>query len=146
MAGIYCDIGSEDQPELSHCVNVLCDFFTGYLGTIGVQAALLRSATEGGSYKVTVTLTQTVMLEQALGLLDSSALLNLADLGPEHQPLKPGLQTGQTAFGEFTRLGSQVEMSRTPEYWADPIVSPSARASPDGCLAGRLPGRHHAAC
>jgi len=133
LAGLYCDIGSEDQPQFPHGVNVICDFLTGYLGTIGTQAALLRRAAEGGSYKVTVTLSQTVMLEQALGLLDSSTLLNLADLGPEHQPLKPNLQTGPTAFGEFTQLGSQVEMSRTPEYWADPIISPSAPASPNGC-------------
>jgi hypothetical protein len=38
---------------------------------------------------------------------------------------------GQTAFGEFTRLGSQVEMSRTPEYWADPIISPIGSSKPE---------------
>lgn len=130
LAGMFCDIGSQDQPQLPHGVNVVCDFLTGYLATIGVQAALLRRAAEGGSYRVTVTLTQTIMLEQALGLIDGGTLLNLADLGPEHQPLKPNLQTGQTAFGEFTRLGSQVEMSKTPEYWADPIVSPVGSSKP----------------
>ena len=110
---------------------MVCDFLTGYLGAIGVQAALLRRAEEGVSYKVTVTLAQTIMLEQALGLIGSGTLLNLADLGPEHQPLKPNLQTGQTAFGEFTRLGSQVEMSKTPEYWADPIISPIGSSKPE---------------
>jgi crotonobetainyl-CoA:carnitine CoA-transferase CaiB-like acyl-CoA transferase len=131
LAGMFCDIGSEDQPALPHGVNVVCDFLTGYLTTLGVQAALLRRATEGGSYKVTVTLTQTIMLEQALGLIDGATLLNLADLGPEHQPLKPNLQTGPTAFGEFTRLGSQVEMSKTPEYWADPIIHPIGSSKPE---------------
>ena len=131
LAGLFCDIGSADQPQLPHGVNVVCDFLTGYLGAIGVQAALLRRAAEGGSYKVTVTLAQTIMLEQALGLVDGNTLLNLADLGPEHQPLKPNLQTGQTAFGEFTRLGSQVEMSKTPEYWADPIISPIGSSKPE---------------
>jgi hypothetical protein len=43
----------------------------------------------------------------------------------------PNLQTGQTAFGEFTRLGSQVEMSKTPEYWADPIISPIGSSKPE---------------
>jgi hypothetical protein len=71
------------------------------------------------------------MFEQALGLIDGDQLLALAELGPEHQPLKPNLQTGPTAFGEFTRLGSQVEMSRTPEYWADPIVNPIGSAKPE---------------
>jgi crotonobetainyl-CoA:carnitine CoA-transferase CaiB-like acyl-CoA transferase len=131
LAGLFCDIGSEDQPALPHGVGVVCDFLTGYLTTLGVQAALLRRASEGGSYKVSVTLTQTVMLEQALGLIDGGTLLNLADLGPDHQPLQPNLQTGQTAFGEFTRLGSQVEMSRTPEYWADPIIHPIGSSKPE---------------
>jgi hypothetical protein len=53
------------------------------------------------------------------------------NLGPEHKPLPPNLQTGQTAFGEFTRLGSQVEMSKTPEYWADPIISPIGSSKPE---------------
>lgn len=131
LTGMFCDIGSADQPQLPHGVNVVCDFLTGYLGAIGVQAALLRRAAEGGSYKVTVTLAQTIMLEQALGLVDNDTLLNLANLGPEHQPLKPNVQTGPTAFGEFTRLGSQVEMSKTPEYWADPIINPIGSSKPE---------------
>ena len=102
-----------------------------YLATIGVQAALLRRATEGGSYKVTVTLAQTVMFEQAIGLVDKNTLLDLENMGEEHQPLEPNLQTGQTALGEFTRLGSQIEMSKTPEYWADPIIHPIGSSKPE---------------
>lgn len=131
LTGMFCDIGSADQPQLPHGVQVVCDFLTGFLGSIGAQAALLRRATEGGSYLVTVTLAQTVMFEQALGLVDNDTLLNMDKLGPEHQPMKPNVQTGQTAFGEFTRLGSQLEMSETPEYWADPIVSPIGSSKPE---------------
>ena len=93
---------------------MICDLLTGCLGMIGAQAALMRRATEGGSYKVTVTLSQSVMFEQSLGLVDKKTLLDLESMGKEHQPLEPNLQTGQTAFGEFTRLGSQIEMSKTP--------------------------------
>jgi crotonobetainyl-CoA:carnitine CoA-transferase CaiB-like acyl-CoA transferase len=32
---------------------VVVDFLAGYLATVGTQAALIRRATEGGSYKVT---------------------------------------------------------------------------------------------
>jgi crotonobetainyl-CoA:carnitine CoA-transferase CaiB-like acyl-CoA transferase len=131
LTGMFCDIGSADQPQLPNGVNVVCDFLTGYLGAIGAQAALLRRATEGGSYRVTVTLAQTVMFEQAIGLVDTKTLLAMASLGPDHQPLKPNLQTGPTVFGEFTRLGSQVEMSRTPERWADPIVQPVGSSRPE---------------
>jgi crotonobetainyl-CoA:carnitine CoA-transferase CaiB-like acyl-CoA transferase len=131
LTGMFCDIGSEDRPQLPHGVNVLCDFLTGYLGAIGAQAALLRRAQHGGSYKVTVTLSQTVMFEQALGLVDNASLLDLDKLGPEHRPLTPNLQSGPCAFGDFTRLGSQVEMSKTPEYWANPIIHPIGSCKPE---------------
>lgn len=131
LCGMLTDIGSADQPQLPHGVGVVCDFLTGYLGTIGVQAALLRRANEGGSYMVTVTLAQTVMFEQALGMVANETLLDMDKLGPDHQPVQPNLQTGQTAFGEFTRLGSQVDMSGTPEYWADPIISPIGSSKPE---------------
>jgi crotonobetainyl-CoA:carnitine CoA-transferase CaiB-like acyl-CoA transferase len=131
LTGLLCDLGSPDQPQKPHGVNVICDFLTGYLATIGAQAALLRRATEGGSYKVSVNLSQTVMFEQAIGLVDKNTLLDREDMGEEHQPLEPNLQTGQTAFGEFTRLGSQVEMSKTPEYWEDPIIHPIGSSKPE---------------
>ena len=131
LTGMLCDLGSPDQPQAPHGPNVICDFLTGYLATIGTQAALLRRATEGGSYKVSVNLSQTVMFEQAIGLVDKNTLLDLKNMGEEHQPLEPNLQTGQTAFGEFTRLGSQIEMSKTPEYWADPIIHPIGSSKPE---------------
>lgn len=85
---------------------------TGYLGSIGAQAVLLRSAAEGGRYLATIT--RTIIFEQALGLVENNMLLDLDNLGPEHQRIKFNLQTGQTAFGEFTRLGPLVEMFGTP--------------------------------
>jgi len=129
--GLLTQLGTPDQPQTPHGVNVVCDFLTGYLGTIGAQVALMRRATEGGSYKVTVTLAQTIMFEQSLGLVDRETVLNLDQLGDDHKPLPPNLVTGQTAFGEFTRMASQVELSKTPEYWEDPIISPIGSSKPE---------------
>lgn len=131
LTGLFCDIGSADQPQLPNDVNVVCDFMTGYLAAIGVQAALLRRAREGGSYRVSVNLAQTIMLEQAIGFVDSDILMKYDALGDDHTPIPPNLQTGQTAFGEFTRLGSQVEMSKTPESWDDPIINPIGSSRPE---------------
>jgi hypothetical protein len=36
--------------------------------------------------------------------------------------MEPNLVTGTTAFGEFTRAASQVEMSKTPQFWDDPLL------------------------
>ena len=131
ITGLLTQLGSPDQPQTPHGVQVLCDFLTGYLGAIGAQVALMRRATEGGSYRVTVTLVQTVMFEQSIGLVDKDTVLKLDELGEQHKPLPPNLVTGQTAFGEFTRLGSQIEMSKTPEFWTDPIISPIGSSKPE---------------
>ncbi|MGR4893564.1 CoA transferase [Sphingopyxis sp. LARHCG72] len=129
LAGLLCDIGSADEPRLPSGTQVVCAFLTAYLAAIGVQAALLRRAREGGSYRVSVNLAQTVMLEQALGFVSAEALDQHA-ARRARPPVVPCVQRGRTAFGEFTRLGSQVEMSRTPEFWADPIISPIGSGSP----------------
>jgi crotonobetainyl-CoA:carnitine CoA-transferase CaiB-like acyl-CoA transferase len=131
LTGLLTETGTPDQPQAPHGVNVVVDFLTGYMATAGVQAALIRRAKEGGSYKVTVTLSQTAMFMLSLGLVDKNTLLDLESMGKEHQPIKPNLQTGPTAFGEFTRLGSQIEMSKTPEYWADPIIRPIGSSKPE---------------
>jgi len=124
FTGVYAAEGSPEQPRFPVGVNVVVDFLCGILATAGVQAALLRRAKEGGSYRVTVTLAQTTTFEMSLGLNDKSQLLSLKELGPEHQIQTPNLVTGMTPYGELTRLGSQVEMSKTPEYWTDPILVP----------------------
>ena len=69
-----------------------------------------------------LSLTQCVQFIMSLGLNDKKVIENLEDLGPEHQIMKPNLITGQTAFGEVTKPGSQVEMSKTPQSWNDPIL------------------------
>lgn len=131
LTGLLAQLGTPKAPQTPHGVQVICDFLTGYLGSIGAQVALMRRATEGGSYKVTATLAQTIMFEQSLGLVDADTVMKLDELGEDHKRLKPNLQTGQTAFGEFTRLGSQIEMSETPEYWTDPIIWPIGSSKPE---------------
>ena len=46
------------------------DYITGYMGAIGAAAALVKVATEGGSWHVTVNLTRTAMWCGSLGLVD----------------------------------------------------------------------------
>jgi crotonobetainyl-CoA:carnitine CoA-transferase CaiB-like acyl-CoA transferase len=93
---------------------VICDIMTGYLGAIGVKAALLRRAKEGGSYSVRVSLSQCCRYIMSLGLNDKEVFEDLENLGKEHQ--------GMTAYGELTKPGSQVEMSKTPQSWDDPLI------------------------
>jgi crotonobetainyl-CoA:carnitine CoA-transferase CaiB-like acyl-CoA transferase len=122
IAGLYTAEGTPDQPLPPQQVNVICDIMTGYLAAIGVKAALLQRAREGGSYSVRVSLTQCVNYIMSLGLNDKDQLDELEHLGAEHQIQKPNLITGMTPWGEFTKAGSQVEMSKTPQFWDEPML------------------------
>jgi hypothetical protein len=67
----------------------------------------------------------------SLGLNDKAELREIDALGPDHQIERPNVVTRMTPFGEFTRLGSQVEMSETPEFWDDPILVPMGSSKPE---------------
>ena len=52
--------GTPEQPKFPPTY-VMNDFVAGYLGAAGIQAALIRRATEGGSYHVRVNLARCAM-------------------------------------------------------------------------------------
>jgi crotonobetainyl-CoA:carnitine CoA-transferase CaiB-like acyl-CoA transferase len=131
FTGVYAAEGSLEQPRLPGGVNVVVDFLCGMLTAAGVLAALIRRAKEGGSYRITVTLAQVATFEMSMGLNDKAQLLAIDELGPEHRIQRPNLVTRMTPFGEFTRLGSQVELSKTPEFWTDPILVPVGSSRPE---------------
>ena len=130
ICGLYTAEGTPDQPMLPQQVNVVCDIMTGYLGAIGAKAALLRRAKEGGSYVVRITLSQCVQYMISLGFNDKRVIENLETLGEEHQIMQPELVTGDTAFGEYTRPASQVEMSKTPQFWDHPMLYMQGASQP----------------
>jgi len=117
ITGLFTETGSENAPAFPNAVNVICDFLSGSMLAIGLQAALLRRAREGGSYKVSVSLAQGATWLMSLGLIPKPDLLNLAGQGPDHQYMKPNLISGKTVFGDTVVIGSQAEMSLTPERW-----------------------------
>jgi crotonobetainyl-CoA:carnitine CoA-transferase CaiB-like acyl-CoA transferase len=131
MTGLFTETGTPSAPAYPNGVNVICDLLTGKMAAIGVQAALLRRAREGGSYSVNVSLAQGCTWLMSLGLVPKKDLPNLANMGPEHQHMQPNLISGKTAYGDTTIIGSQAEMSLTPEHWDDPIVSPPGSSYPE---------------
>ena len=134
IAGIFTDSDGTPSAPLSPTTWVVNDYLTGYLGAIGAQAALIRRAKEGGSYRVKVTLGQCATWLLGLGVVDKNMLLDMKSLGKEHQAMEPNTVTGPTPWGELTRLGSQMEMSKTPEHWEDPILH-----VPGSCMPEWLP-------
>ena len=130
ITGLFTECGTASSPAYPNAVNVICDLLTGKMAAIGIQAALLRRAREGGSYSVNVSLAQGATWLMSLGLIPKTELLDIASMGPDHQPIKPNVISGKTAWGDTTVIGSVVEMSKTPESWRSPITMPPGSSYP----------------
>jgi len=101
--------GAVDAPLMPLQV-IFADYLAAYAGAAGIAAALLRRATEGGSYQVRVSLTRMCMWAQELGLLDGSALngtLPFADIIAEKDVPVASIDS---PFGRITYLPSLIDM------------------------------------
>src|SRR5262245_18398328 len=85
----------------------------GWLGTVGILAALRRRAVEGGSYRVTVSLSLTVLWLLSLGIFDKDYAGATAGTSDEHADLAPDLFTAETPFGSYQGITEKI-LSRTP--------------------------------
>lgn len=101
--------GAVDAPLMPLQV-IFADYLAAYAGSAGIAMALHRRATEGGSYRVKVSLTRMCMWAQELGLLDRSALngtLPFADI-PNQKNVPVTKIKGP--FGEVTYLPTLIDM------------------------------------
>jgi hypothetical protein len=85
----------------------------GWLGTTGILAALRRRAIEGGSYRVVVSLTRTVLWQLSLGIFDKVYAQATAGSTDEHTYVAPDLFTAETPLGTYQGMTDQVVLSRT---------------------------------
>lgn len=99
---------------------VMNDYIAGYLGAAGVIAALRRRAQEGGSYHVRVSLTRAAMWYKSLGQF---ATTNFDASQPDHRIGTPRTIKRSTPYGVVERLAPQVQLSRTPGQWREPLVT-----------------------
>ncbi len=124
-SGVMAIEGGDGDPRLPP-TGMLNDFITGYLGAAGATAALIRRATEGGSYHVKVSLTRTGMFAVSLGTVDPA----LAGTDPEHRPIEPQAVVSQTPLGELAQLAPPVHFSETTPRWREPILIPRGSSQP----------------
>jgi len=103
-----------DRPTLAPAA--MNDYTTGYFGALGAMIALRRRATEGGSWLVQVSLSQTSMWYYRLGLnLDREAASGLRDLSPF-------FEERETGYGRLRYLRPALQMSETPPRWSVPTT------------------------
>jgi crotonobetainyl-CoA:carnitine CoA-transferase CaiB-like acyl-CoA transferase len=118
-SGLMTIEGSESAPSLP-VTALINDYITGYMGAIGAAAALVKRASEGGSWHVTVSLTRSAMWCGSLGLVNP----NLAGRDNEHSLREPLPYDAPSPFGDVHMLAPPVRFSLTPPRWPDPILVP----------------------
>ena len=80
----------------------------GWLATTGILAALRRRAIEGGSYRIIVSLTRTVLWLLSLGIFDKAYAQATAGSSDEHLDVAPDLFTAETPCGTYQGMMDQV--------------------------------------
>jgi crotonobetainyl-CoA:carnitine CoA-transferase CaiB-like acyl-CoA transferase len=121
VAGLFAAEGSLASPKQPP-IKPICDNVVGWLGTVGVLAALRRRAVEGGSYKVVVSLTRTVLWQLSLGLFDKTYAQTAAGSTEERTNIAPDVFTAETPLGTYQGLDEQVYLSKSPGSYRTVLV------------------------
>jgi crotonobetainyl-CoA:carnitine CoA-transferase CaiB-like acyl-CoA transferase len=93
------------------------DHGTGYLMAFGAMTALLRRATQGGSWHVRCSLAQSCHWFRQLGRIDGWSLPV-----PGLDDVRDRLEESPSGFGRLTAVRSAAVMSETPLRWVRPSV------------------------
>jgi crotonobetainyl-CoA:carnitine CoA-transferase CaiB-like acyl-CoA transferase len=125
-SGLMTIEGSEAEPRFP-VTFLINDYITGYMGAVGAMAALVKRATEGGSWHVTVNLTRTAMWCGSLGLVDPV----LAGCDEEHSLQEPVPYDAPSPLGDVHMLAPPVRFSQTQPAWPDPILVPRGSSRPE---------------
>ena len=113
LAGMADLEGGGSQPRLSPIL-VVNDYIVSWLTAAGIVAALGRRATEGGSWKIHVSLTRVALWILELGIFDLDYARAVAGTGETHAYLDPETFTADTPLGHYQGVTDQVRMSATP--------------------------------
>ncbi|MFF3468724.1 CoA transferase [Streptomyces sp. NPDC002619] len=110
VTGIFTAEGTLADPKQPPIVPIV-DNIVGWLGTVGVMSALRRRATEGGSYRVRVSLTRTCLWLISLGIFDKEFAKATAGRADEHKIIAPDLFTAETPVGTYQGMTDQIQFS-----------------------------------
>jgi crotonobetainyl-CoA:carnitine CoA-transferase CaiB-like acyl-CoA transferase len=129
VSGVFTLEGSPTRPKQPPIVPI-ADNVVGWLGTVGILNALRRRAIEGGSYRVVVSLTRTVLWLLSLGVFDKAYAKATAGSTDEHSYVAPDLFTAETPLGTYQGMTDQIVMSRTPGAFCTVLV-PRGSSKPE---------------
>lgn len=129
VTGLFSTEGTPSQPK-SPPIIPICDNVVGWFGTVGVLEALRRRAIEGGSYRVVVSLTRTVLWLRSLGIFDRAYAQQTAGSSDEHRYVAPDLFTAETPLGTYQGMTDNVALSKTPGSFRT-VLDPRGSSKPE---------------
>lgn len=109
------DAAGEATPRVLPCQAL--DHASGYLLALGVMAAWIRRATEGGSWRVRVSLARTGMWLRSLGRIDGFSAVE-----PTQADIADLLETHPSGFGPLTAVRHAAILADTPAFEALPAM------------------------
>ncbi|MFE2579096.1 CoA transferase [Streptomyces sp. NPDC059378] len=129
VSGIFALEGTLEDPEQPPILPIV-DNVVGWLGTVGILAALRRRANEGGSYHVGVSLTKTCLWLTSLGVFDRDYARATVDSTPQHTLVDPDLFTAKTPLGFYQGMTDQLEFSSLRQGDFTTVLSPMGADEP----------------
>jgi crotonobetainyl-CoA:carnitine CoA-transferase CaiB-like acyl-CoA transferase len=123
--GVMALEGSLENPKLPS-IMVVDDYLVAWLLTTAIISTLIRRAEEGGSYKIHVTLSRTVLWMYTLGIFDKAFAHKTAGSSAEHTLLDPDVFTAETPLGTYQGVTEQVYMSKTPGFYKHVLLPKGA--------------------
>jgi len=93
------------------------DHAAGYLMAFGAMTALMRRATEGGTWHVRVSLAQAGQWIRSLGRIDG-----LSSPDPTDDDVRDRMYEHDSGFGRLTTVKHAAMLSETPARWERPSV------------------------
>jgi crotonobetainyl-CoA:carnitine CoA-transferase CaiB-like acyl-CoA transferase len=121
VTGMMTFEGDLSNPSLP-VINVVNDYLISWLAAAGVMAALAKRASEGGSYRVHVSLVRTSLWLLSLGIFDKQYVENIAGSPNGHEKMIPELFTANTPLGIYQGYTDQVHMSQMQECYRSVLV------------------------
>jgi len=129
VSGLFAIEGTPAQPK-SPPIIPICDNVVAWLGSAGVLEALRRRSIEGGSYRVVVSLTRTVLWLLSMGIFHKAYAQETAGSADEHIYIAPDLFTAETPLGTYQGVTDQVLLSKTPGSFRTVLV-PKGSSKPE---------------
>ena len=121
VSGVFTHEGTPERPKLTE-IFVVNYFAMSWISSVAVAAALRRRAVEGGSYRIRISLARLSLWLLHMGIFDKSYAAAIAGTAGGHEYFDPELFQAETPCGHYQGVTDQVTMSRTPGFYATPLV------------------------